>query len=60
VKLDRAAEAEIARLLERDVEQAKVLELLSAAERADINRAQAAVDNDLRHLPLRVLVVARD
>jgi len=33
VELDHAAEAKVARLLERDVEQADVLELLRAAER---------------------------
>ncbi len=37
-----------------------MLELLRAAERPDVERAQAGVGDELRDLPLRPLVVAGD
>jgi hypothetical protein len=36
-KLDRAAEAEVERLLQRDVEEAELLELSGTVERADVS-----------------------
>ena len=39
MQLDRVAEAEIARLLNRDVKQAELPELLRPAQRANIDRA---------------------
>jgi hypothetical protein len=42
VQLERAGEAEAARLLKRHVEQAELLELLCALERADVDRSSEA------------------
>jgi hypothetical protein len=42
-ELDRAAKAEVMRLLQGDVEEAELLELSGPAERADVDGAQAAV-----------------
>ncbi len=39
VQLDRARKAELVRLLERDVEEAEVLELLGAGQGPDVERA---------------------
>jgi hypothetical protein len=60
VQLDGAAEAEAERLLQRDVEQAELLQLLCASERADIDGAEAAVGDQLRHLLLGGLIVTGD
>jgi hypothetical protein len=46
MQLDRAGEAEAERLLERNVEEAEMLELLCAAEWADVNGPQPAVGNE--------------
>jgi hypothetical protein len=60
MELERASEGEAPRLLEREVEEAEVLELQRAAERADIDRPQADVGDELRHFLLRRVVVSGD
>jgi len=60
MQLEGAAEAEAERLLDRDVEEAHVLELARPAKRADVERTQPTVGDELRHLLLRSIVVARD
>ena len=57
MELDRAAEVQTERLLERDVQEAELLKLLGPAQRTDIHRAQTAVGDQLCDLPLRVVVV---
>lgn len=47
VKLERAREAELPGLLQRDVEEAEVLEVLGALQRADVHRAEPAVGDQL-------------
>jgi hypothetical protein len=47
VQLDGAAEAGAERLLERDIEEAGLLELLCATERADVDGPQPAVGGEL-------------
>jgi hypothetical protein len=59
-ELDGAAEAEAEGLLQRDVEEAELLELLGAAEGADVNGSEITVGDELRHLLLGGLVVAGD
>src|SRR5215216_5706365 len=59
-ELDGAAEVEAERLLERDVEEAELLELLGAAERADVDGAEPAVGGQLRHLVLGGFIVTGD
>jgi hypothetical protein len=46
-QLDRVAEVQTERLLQRDVKEAELLELLRPAQRTDIQRAQAAVGDEL-------------
>jgi len=60
MQLEGAAEAEAERLLDRDVEEAHVLELARPAKRADVERTQPTVGDELRHLLLGSIVVARD
>src|SRR5215217_277245 len=59
-QLDGAAEAEVERLLQRDVEETKLLELLGAAERADVDGAEPAVGDQLRQLLLGGRIVTGD
>jgi hypothetical protein len=59
-ELDRAAEAEVERLLQRDVEEAELLELSGTVERADVDGAEPAVGGQLRHRLLGGTVVAGD
>src|SRR5437773_6873873 len=59
-ELDGAAEAEAERLLQRDVEEAELLELLGAAEGADVNRSEITVGDEPRDLLLGGFVVAGD
>ena len=44
----------------RDVEEAELLELLGAAERADVDGAEPAVGGQLRHLVLGGFIVTGD
>jgi hypothetical protein len=60
MQLDRAPEVEAVRLLKRDVEESQLLELLRSVERAHIDRAEAAVGDELRDLLLRLVVVPRE
>ena len=46
--------------MERDVEEAELLELLCAIERADVDGPEPTVGNELRHLLLGGLIVTGD
>src|SRR5215211_6581207 len=59
-ELDRAAEAEVERLLQRDVEKAELLELSGTVERTDVDGPEPTVGGQLRHRPLGGFVVAGD
>jgi hypothetical protein len=60
MQLDRTAEAEPERLLDRDVEKPQLLELACPAQRADVDRTQASIGDELCDLPLGRVVVAGD
>ena len=60
MQLEGAAETEAERLLDRDVEKAKLLELLRSLKRAYVDRPQAGVRHELRELLFRALVVCGD
>lgn len=47
MKLERAREAELAGLPQRDVEEAEVFQVLGALQRADVHRAEPAVGDQL-------------
>jgi len=47
VKLDRATEVEVVRLLEGDVQETEVLQLLCSAKRSHIERPQSTVGRQL-------------
>lgn len=56
MELGRAREAEAERLLDRNVQEAELLQLLRPAERADVDRLQPAVRDELRDLLLQAVV----
>lgn len=60
MQLERARETETERLLDRDVQEAELLELLRPAKRPDVDRPQATVRDQLRELLLRSRVVPGD
>jgi hypothetical protein len=57
---DGVTEAEVSGLLERDVQKSEILQLLGSAQRADIDRAQSTVGDELGDRQLGPLIVAGD
>jgi hypothetical protein len=60
MELDRAREAKAEWLLNGDMQEAELLQLLSAGERPDVDRPQPGVGDELRDLLLRSVVVGGD